>query len=404
MGRLENGRFKVCIASMAPFVGGAEVAAERLGVGLRDAGHDVLMVLGTHNEVYDRMVGAGLRCAHAPMYLTDKWHWLRYWWARQGLRRLFRRERPDIVHSNDLPTHQIVSDALRRTGIPEVCHHRWFFSGPAIDWMNKFGCPHHVFVSRALMDGLTASSPRLRASSRAVLYDGLPLPSPPTPDARRQARERLGLAIDRRIVTFAGQFIERKGIADLLRAWCLIGPPARDGADLLLIGDDVAGNGEYRVEMEGLARQIGCAARFLGFRKDVADWLLASDVAVVPSHSEPLGNATLEAMSFAVPVIGSAVGGIPEMVVHEQTGLLVPPHAPVELAGAIGRLLLDSAARESLGEQARRRCEERFSLQAHVAATLDQYRHVLGNGPRPIADMGDAAGSRSAPRTNLTAV
>ena len=51
--------------------------------------------------------------------------------ARQGLRRFLQCERPDVVHSNDLPTHQIVSDALRGTGIPEVCHHRWIFDGAA---------------------------------------------------------------------------------------------------------------------------------------------------------------------------------------------------------------------------------------------------------------------------------
>ena len=233
MGRAETGsHLRISLASMAPFVGGAEVAAERLGVGLRDAGHDVLMVLGTRNEVHGRMTRAGLRCVHAPMYHTDKRHWLRYWLARQRLRRLFRRERPDIVHSNDLPTHQIVSDALRGTGIPEICHHRWFFDGIAVDWLNKFGCPHHVFVSRALMDGLIAGSPRLRDSSRAVLYDGLTLPPRPTSDGRRQARERLGLPLDRQVVLFAGQIIERKGVADLLRAWCLLEPSVRQSADL----------------------------------------------------------------------------------------------------------------------------------------------------------------------------
>src|SRR3712207_71991 len=106
-------RLKVCLASMAPFVGGAEVAAERLAGGLLGAGHDVLVVLGTRGPVQERMERAGLRCAHCPMYLTDKWHWLRYVRARNRLRRVLRHQRPDVIHSNDLPTHQIVSDAAR---------------------------------------------------------------------------------------------------------------------------------------------------------------------------------------------------------------------------------------------------------------------------------------------------
>ena len=124
---------KVCIASAAPFLGGAEIAAERLALGLRDAGHDVFLILGSRDIVFDRMERLGLRCAYSPICWTDKWHWLRYRRARNALVRLLERERPDVVHSNDLPTHQIVSDAAGRLGIPRVCHHRFPFEGSAID-------------------------------------------------------------------------------------------------------------------------------------------------------------------------------------------------------------------------------------------------------------------------------
>src|SRR5207244_2587277 len=80
-------RLKVCLASMAPFVGGAEVAAERLALGLLAEGHDVFLLLGRPGAVQERMERAGLRCLVAPMYQTDKWHWPRYWLARRGLRR-----------------------------------------------------------------------------------------------------------------------------------------------------------------------------------------------------------------------------------------------------------------------------------------------------------------------------
>jgi glycosyltransferase involved in cell wall biosynthesis len=376
---------KVCVASWAPFVGGAEIAAERLAVGLRQAGHEAVVVLGTRGPVLERMERAGLRCLYSPMYFTDKWHWWRYRRARNALRRLFRAERPDVVHSNDLPTHQIVSDALRGTGIPEVCHHRWIFPGTAIDWLNKFGCPRHLFVSRALMEELCAVSPRLRAASRSVVYDGLPLPPEPTEDGRRESRGRLGLPTDKVAVTIAGQIIERKGVADLLHAWARLDAALRDRAVLLLVGDDVAGGGAYRREMEALAGRLGCPCRFVGFQKNVADWLLASDVAVVPSHAEPLGNATLEAMSYALPVLGCRVGGIPEMVAHEETGLLVPPRSPDDLAAGLARLIADAPLRQRLGRRGRERCAEVFSLEAHVRAALDQYGRVLRAGAPAFA-------------------
>lgn len=71
------------------------------------------------------MERAGLRCVYSPMCLTDKWHWLRYMKARNRLRQVVKRYRPDVIHGNDLPTHQIVSDAARGLGIPRVCHHRF---------------------------------------------------------------------------------------------------------------------------------------------------------------------------------------------------------------------------------------------------------------------------------------
>src|SRR5262249_36938581 len=165
---------------MAPFVGGAEVAAERLGAGLREAGHEVFVLLGRTGAVRERMQRAGLRCLVSAMHQTDKWHCLRYWKARRALRGVLRRERPDVIHSNDLPTHQIVSDAARGLGVPRLCHHRFPFPGAATDWLNKYGAERHLFVSRALQEEMCAGSLRLWEAGCAVVYDGLPLPPPPT--------------------------------------------------------------------------------------------------------------------------------------------------------------------------------------------------------------------------------
>jgi glycosyltransferase involved in cell wall biosynthesis len=122
----------------------------------------------------------------------------------------------------------------------------------------------------------------------------------------------------------------------------------------------------------------------MGFQKNVPAWLTAADMVLVPSHAEPLGNATLEAMAHARPVIGGDVGGIPEMVVGEETGLLVPPKSPADLAAAIERLLLDEPLRERMGQAARQRCEELFSLEAHVAAVVRQYEIVLARKPAAV--------------------
>ena len=98
---------KICLTTLAPFIGGAEVAVERLALGLQEAGHDVLLVVGKQGEVLECLRRAGLRCTFAPMHFTDKWHLWRYYRARSTLQEIFSQEHPDLIHSNDLPTHQI---------------------------------------------------------------------------------------------------------------------------------------------------------------------------------------------------------------------------------------------------------------------------------------------------------
>jgi glycosyltransferase involved in cell wall biosynthesis len=380
-----RGPLKVCLASMAPFVGGAEVAAERLALGLRTAGHEVVLVLGRRGAVMERMERAGLRCLCSPMYFTDKWHWWRYVSARGRLRRLLKRERPDVLHSNDLPTHQIASDAARGLGMPRICHHRFPFDGAAIDWLNKHGAERHLFVSGALMAEMCGRSDRLTACPRSVVHDGLPLPPEPTPAEKQRARAQVGLPEGRVIVLFVGQVIELKGVADLIRAWSLLDAGAATAAELVIVGDDLQRGGGYRVAMQELARRAGCPARFVGFQGDAGPWQLASDIAVVPSHVEPLGLVAMEAMSRALPVVGCEVGGIPQMVVHEQTGLLVPPRSPGDLAAALARLIGDAALRTRLGQGGRTRCQERFSIEGHVRAVVREYDRVVRRERSPWA-------------------
>jgi glycosyltransferase involved in cell wall biosynthesis len=370
---------RIALVSWAPFHAGAEVAAERLAVGLRDAGHEVVIVLGTRGETFDRMRAAGLRCEFVPMVLTDKWRWWRFAGARRKLIKILRREQPDVVHCNDLPTSQMVGAAAKRLGIPRLCHHRWIFEGEAIDWLNKFGAERHLFVSNALMSDLCSKSSRLARSERAVVYDGLPLPSEPTHEYQQAATHDLGLAIERKLVLFAGQIIERKGVADLIEAWAGLRDRWHQNADLVIVGDDLEGNGAYRRKMEDLAHQRGCPARFVGFQRNVGQWLTAADLVLVPSHAEPLGNATLEAMAHARAVIGCNVGGIPEMIVNGVTGALVPPRSPGVLGAAIDRLLVNDPQREQMGKAARLRCQEMFSIEAHTRAVLRHYEEVLAN-------------------------
>ncbi len=134
--------------------------------------------------------------------------------------------------------------------------------------------------------------------------------------------------------------------------------------------------------MEKLAAERQIKTKFVGFQKNVPQWLTAADIVLVPSHVEPLGNATLEAMALGRPVIGTNIGGIPEMIDNEKTGLLVQPKKPDELAKALERLIRSSPERATFGDQARQKCEAQFSLETHIKNTLKIYHSTLKLKPK----------------------
>ena len=135
-----------------------------------------------------------------------------------------------------------------------------------------------------------------------------------------------------------------------------------------VLGDDLKGKGALRQEAEKTVASRGLTdrVRFLGFRPNAPRLIPAFDIIAVPSHVEPLGNATLEAMAAGRPVVGSRVGGIPEMVVDGETGLLVESRNATALAAAIESLVRDPDRAHAFGRAGRARAEQVFSVAAHA--------------------------------------
>lgn len=136
-------------------------------------------------------------------------------------------------------------------------------------------------------------------------------------------------------------------------------------AELVLVGD-----GPMRASLEEQARRLGIAdmVRFAGALQDVRSELRAADLFVLPSRSEGVSLALLEAMATGLPIVATAVGGTPEVTGPGKGGLLVPPESPAALAEAIVTMLQDRALAVREGHAARQCVEERFSLQVTVAA------------------------------------
>ena len=138
------------------------------------------------------------------------------------------------------------------------------------------------------------------------------------------------------------------------------------------------GDGLLREELTRTAAELGIADRFrlMGFRRDVADMMRSVDVMALPSHREPFGLVYVEAGLCERPVIACRAGGAPEIVEHGESGLLVPPKSPPELAAAILELLGDRTRAENMGRRGRDICASRFQWPQYIEKISELYERV----------------------------
>jgi glycosyltransferase involved in cell wall biosynthesis len=140
----------------------------------------------------------------------------------------------------------------------------------------------------------------------------------------------------------------------------------------------IAGDGSSRVELDALVADLDLSGsvRFLGARTDVPALLAEAACFVLTSDYEGCPLSVLEAMAAGVPVVATAVGGVPELVVDGETGVLVRPRAPDEVAEAVGKLFANPASARTMGAAGRARARERFTLERMVDSLDELYREV----------------------------
>ncbi len=193
--------------------------------------------------------------------------------------------------------------------------------------------------------------------------------------ADRAALHRLlGLPPGAAIVFAAGRIQPYKGFHVLLDAAAILAREGIEGLAIVLCGEGAA-LPELRRQAERLGLQC---VHFLGKRDDVPALLSSATLSVVPSlWSEAFGLSVVEAMAAGVPVVASAMGGIPELVEDGVSGAIVPPGEAEALAAAMGALLRDAALRSRMAEEGRRRATRRFSIDGTVEALHEVLNGVL---------------------------
>ena len=197
-------------------------------------------------------------------------------------------------------------------------------------------------------------------------------------------------------VVFLGRMEHRKGTVELLRAVPDVLKAVPD-AQFVLIGVDrphAPGGRTHAQFLEAefpldLRRHVTLAGRLS--QPDVDRWLQSADVFVAPSRYESFGLIFLEAMRWGTPVVGTTAGGIPEVVTNGQSGVLVPPESPDELAAALIDLLKNPQKRTALGAAGRERAEREFSVGRMAERVAAFYEEVIRGGGRS-STAGDSDG------------
>jgi glycosyltransferase involved in cell wall biosynthesis len=175
------------------------------------------------------------------------------------------------------------------------------------------------------------------------------------------------------LIVNVGALVAHKGQTYLLDAMPLVMRAVPD-AHLVILGE-----GELRASLERQVkeRHLERAVHMPGFREDVLSLMKSADVFVMSSVTEGLGSAVLDAMAMGLPVVGTRAGGIPEVVVDGETGLLVPPREPGPLAAALVQLLEAPLLRARYGHAGQARVAAHFGVDALVDGTIAAYRDML---------------------------
>jgi len=352
------------------FYGGTEEAALHLMASL-DLARWQPVLLHHPNSGIDRLVQSvarlGIRTTAVPRVEPG---------ARVAgvirLRRVFRAERPAIVHAHlSWPfacKHGVLGAWL--AGVPAIVGTAQLFTPPDGAWrLHPVLRAYRRII--AVSDEVRARYDldlHVAAGRLAVVRNAIRVP----PAGRSAAPGlRAGLVKGRPdyVVLTPARLHPQKGHAFLLSA--VAGVP---GATFVFAGD-----GPLRAELEAQARERGVADRcvFLGERSDVPDLLAAADLVVLPSLFEGLPVVILEAMAAERPVIATAIGGTDEAITSEVTGLLVPPRDPEALAAAIRRLQADPLLARRLASAGRTRVERTFSAEASAREVMRIYDEVM---------------------------
>jgi len=296
------------------------------------------------------------------------------------LRTALRRTGAQLVHTNSLKTHFIGGLAARLGRLPLVWHVRDLLAeDEGYHWLRRAARllrPQVIAISEAVAEQF-AGLPL----DMTVIPNGIPIdrfcPGPSSP----QLRSELGLTADDRVLLVTSRLTPWKGHMTLLEAVARLAD-RWPRLKLVVVGEVAFWEADYERQLKQRVAELGLTHQVIwtGFRSDVPELLRLCDIFVLPSLREPFGRVIIEAMATGRPVVATKSGGVPEVVVDGQTGLLVPPNDDAVLAAAIETLLIDRKCAQQMGVAGLARARELFSTDRVAQQVQELYRRILSKG------------------------
>jgi len=342
--------------------------------GLRELGHRAALVAHPDGELRRRAAEGMELIDLAPrteMDLSAAWR----------LARVVKQLGPDVIHAHDAHGIAMASLALSigassmqgRSAPALVAARRLDFHlrrNSFSRWKHRqVDC--YIAASEAIRQMLIADG--VPADRTVTVHDGIDVDhvvaAPPV-----NVHEAFWLPHQAPVVGNVAALVPHKGQRHLIEAAHLV---VREMPDARFV---ILGEGELREPLERQVREYHLEKHVLlpGFRTDVLGCIKGFDLFVLSSVTEGLGSSLLDAMACSRAIAATSAGGIPEVVVDGENGLLVPPRDHAALAGAIVRLLNDQPLRRQMGEAGLARVRSRFTVERMVAGTADVYERVAG--------------------------
>jgi glycosyltransferase involved in cell wall biosynthesis len=369
-------KIRICFAITKATSGGAQKYVWDLACNLPREQYELSLIAGLDGKLAEEMRSAGAQVTTLPSLDRDV-NLFRDLASLFALIKYFRANKPDILHLNSPKMGFIGALAARLTGVKRIIYtsHGWPFLEPRSRLSKIFFqllCWHLIKLSNytiVISEAERAAVTRwaLISNRLVTIYNGI---SETNHLSRSAARAQLNLPADALVVGTIAELHRNKGLTYLLTAAAAL---VQNHPQLHFA---IIGEGEERHHLETLTHDYSLRnnIHLLGGKPEAATLLPAFDIFILPSVKEGLPYVILEAGLAGLPVVATRVGGIAEIIDHQQNGLLVTPANPNDLAEAIEQLIQNPAQRKTFGDRLRDKVKKNFTLEQMVSETRNLYQ------------------------------